>query len=124
MWPGWVRAEINDDVEVMVCRQQALERLPRRAEADLEGQRAWCITWFNHFTATPGEAVEIEQTANDFLECELTPFHAAFRDNWRKRSHIRVGDPAHSAAFFNRGTASCTPGRLPANAPTHFTHPL
>lgn len=34
-WPGQVVEIVTDDVDTMVCRQQALERLPRLKEAEL-----------------------------------------------------------------------------------------
>lgn len=75
--------------------------MPRKSEAELLGERAWCIEWFNHYTKTTEE--EVEQTTNEFLECELSLLHSSFKDFWRRRAKIKVGDPAHSGAYFNRG---------------------
>lgn len=108
VWPGRVKEVIVDTVEALLCRQQALERLsPTRAtDDDIASEPVLCIEWYNHYTRDRrhGSGTDsVSNTTNDFLECELTPFTPeVFKDNWRKRSHIRVGSASHLGDRFNR----------------------
>lgn len=99
-WPGVVQCQLTDDVDMVVCRQQALERLPRKSENEVIQEPAWCIEWYNHYS-TSDEG--IQATTNEFLQCELTPFHKGFKDLWKKRTHIRTGDQTETGTFFDRG---------------------
>ena len=100
LWPGEVAEAITDSVELLVCRQQGREeRIPRKSEEDLENEPVYRIRWFNHHTTIESD---IERTENDFFQCELVHFANGFKDNWRRRSHIRVGRLEHRGDFFNR----------------------
>ena len=84
---------IDDETEALMCKQQALEgRMPGKTDAELDSETVYRIAWFNHYTAGDGQLL---RTENEFLGCELTHFANGFKDSWRKRSHVRVGDPNH-----------------------------
>eukprot|EP00041_Stephanoeca_diplocostata_P023399 m.574730 g.574730 ORF g.574730 m.574730 type:complete len:863 (-) comp22282_c0_seq4:2603-5191(-) len=107
MWPGRVKEVITDPVEALLCRQQAQERLASRyTDAEIAVQRVLCIEWYNHYTRDTRRDTGIDgisNTTNDFLACELTPFTPdTFRDHWRKRSHVRVGNASHLGKWFDR----------------------
>jgi hypothetical protein len=50
----------------------------------------------------------VVETENEFLECELTHFANGFKDCWKKRARIRMGDIGHTSLYFNRAVCVCS----------------